>query len=41
MLNQEGEIFRKVVGWSLALLAVFAVLVLLQSTVLIGMVPLP
>jgi len=41
MLNQEGEIFRKVVGWSLLLLAVFAVLVVLQSTVLIGMVPLP
>jgi lactate permease len=41
MLNQEGEIFRKVVGWSVVLLAVFAVLVLLQSTVLIGMVPLP
>jgi lactate permease len=41
MLNQEGEIFRKVVGWSVLLLAVFAVLVVLQSTVLIGMVPLP
>ncbi len=41
MLNQEGEIFRKVVGWSLVLLAVFAVLVVLQSTVLVGMVPLP
>jgi lactate permease len=41
MMNQEGEIFRKVVGLSLVLLAVFAVLVFLQSTVLIGMVPLP
>ena len=41
MMNQEGEIFRKVVGPSLVLFAVFAVLVLLQSTVLIGMVPLP
>ncbi|MFT4110297.1 L-lactate permease [Propionicimonas sp.] len=41
MLNQEGEIFRKVVGWSLVLLAVFAVIVVLQSTILIGMVPLP
>ena len=41
MLNQEGEIFRKVVGWSVVLLAVFAVLVVLQSTVLVGMVPLP
>lgn len=41
MLNQEGEIFRKVVGWSVLLLAVFAILVVLQSTVLIGMVPVP
>lgn len=41
MLNQEGEIFRKVVGWSVVLLAVFAVLVVLQSTVLLWMVPLP
>jgi len=41
MLNQEGEIFRKVVGWSVLLLAVFAVLVVLQSTVLLWMVPLP
>ncbi|MGC3995132.1 MAG: L-lactate permease [Propionicimonas sp.] len=41
MLNQEGEIFRKVVGWSLVLLAVFAVIVVLQSTILIGMVPVP
>ncbi len=41
MMNQEGEIFRKVVGWSLLLLAAFAVLVVLQSTVLIGMVPVP
>lgn len=41
MLNQEGEIFRKVVGWSILLLAIFAVLVVLQSTVLIGMVPVP
>ena len=41
MLNQEGEIFRKVVGWSILLLAIFAVLVVLQSTILIGMVPVP
>jgi hypothetical protein len=41
MLNQEGEIFRKIVGLSLAILAVFAIVVLLQSTILIGMVPLP
>lgn len=41
MLNQEGEIFRKVVGWSLVLLIIFAVLVTLQATVLTGMVPVP
>lgn len=41
MLNQEGEIFRKVVGWSIALLIIFSGLVVLQSTVLFGMVPTP
>jgi lactate permease len=41
MANQEGTIFRKVVGLSLILLVVFAILVFLQSTVLIGMVPMP
>jgi lactate permease len=41
LLNQEGEIFRKVVGWSLVLLIIFAVLVTLQATVLTGMVPVP
>lgn len=41
MMNQEGDIFRKVVGLSLVMLAVFAIIVFLQSTVLIGMVPLP
>jgi lactate permease len=41
MLNQEGEIFRRVVGWSLVLLAIFAVIVMLQATILIGMVPVP
>jgi lactate permease len=30
--GQEGELFRKVVGWSLLLLLILAVLVLLQST---------
>jgi lactate permease len=30
--GQEGELFRKVVGWSLLLLLIMAVLVLLQST---------
>jgi lactate permease len=41
MLNQEGEIFRKVVGWSIVLLLIFACLVVLQSTVLTGMIPIP
>jgi lactate permease len=41
MMNQEGEIFRKVVGWSLVLLVIFAIIVVLQSTILIGMVPTP
>jgi lactate permease len=41
LLNQEGEIFRKVVGWSLVLLVIFATLVTLQATVFIGMVPVP
>jgi lactate permease len=39
LLNQEGEIFRKVVGWSLVLLVIFATLVTLQATVLTWMVP--
>jgi lactate permease len=38
--GQEGEIFRKVIGWSLLLVLLMAVLVLLQSTsVLSWMVP--
>jgi lactate permease len=38
--GQEGDIFRKVIGWSLVLVLVMAVLVLLQSTsVLSWMVP--
>ncbi len=41
MLNQEGTIFRKVLPWSLGLLIVFGGLVVLQSTVLTGMIPLP
>jgi lactate permease len=32
MAGQEGELFRKVLGWSLALLLIMCVLVLLQST---------
>jgi lactate permease len=40
MAGREGDIFRKVVGWSLVLLAVMCVLVTLQSTpVLSWMVP--
>ncbi len=34
----EGDLFRKVLGWSLLFLLVMCVLVLLQSTVLSGMV---
>jgi lactate permease len=32
MAGQEGEIFRKVLGWSLVLILIMCVLVLLQST---------
>jgi lactate permease len=32
MAGQEGDIFRKVIGWSLVLILVMCVLVLLQST---------
>jgi lactate permease len=39
MAGKEGEIFRKLIGWSLALLALFTVLVVLQATVLSWMVP--
>ncbi|MFZ0090198.1 MAG: L-lactate permease [Solirubrobacteraceae bacterium] len=40
LAGQEGDIFRKVIGWSLAFLLLLAVLVLLQSTsVLSWMVP--
>lgn len=35
----EGDIFRKVIGWSLLFLLIMAVLVLLQSGPLSGMVP--
>jgi lactate permease len=38
--GREGDIFRKVIGWSLALLAVMCVIVVLQSTPILGwMVP--
>jgi lactate permease len=39
LAGQEGVLFRRVIGWSLALLLVMCVLVTLQSTVLDWMVP--
>lgn len=39
MVNKEGDIFRKVVGWSLALLAYFTIIVILQAGPLSWMVP--
>jgi lactate permease len=36
--GKEGDILRKVMGWSLGLLAVFCILAWLQSTVLSWMV---
>jgi lactate permease len=41
MMNKEGVIFRQVVGWSLVLLVIFALLVTLQATVLSFMIPVP
>jgi len=41
MVNREGEIFRKVLPWSLGLLAYFTVLVALQAGALSWMVPTP
>jgi lactate permease len=41
LVNQEGAIFRKVIGWSIVLLLIFAVLVTLQATVLTAMIPVP
>lgn len=42
MAGREGDIFRKVIGWSLGLLLVVCVLVALQSTPVLGwMVPSP
>ena len=38
--GREGDIFRKVIGWSLVLLAIMCVIVVLQSTAILGwMVP--
>jgi lactate permease len=39
MSGKEGDIFRKVIGWSLGLLLVMCVLVFLQSNVLAFMLP--
>ena len=40
LAGKEGDIFRKVIGWSLALLALMCVIVWLQSTSVLGwMVP--
>ena len=39
MVNREGDIFRKVVLWSLGLLAYFTILVVLQAGPLSWMVP--
>lgn len=38
-LGQEGEIFRKVIGWSLGFLVLMSVIVLLQSNVLAWVLP--
>ena len=39
MSGKEGDIFRRVIGWSLGLLLVMCVLVFLQSNVLAWMLP--
>jgi lactate permease len=39
LAGREGDIFRKVIGWSLVLLALMCVIVVLQSTVLDWVVP--
>ena len=39
LAGQEGDIFRRVIGWSIVLVLLMAVLVLLQSGLLSGMVP--
>jgi lactate permease len=39
-VGKEGELFRRVFGWSIALLLVLCVIVFLQSTPVLGwMVP--
>ncbi len=39
MSGKEGDIFRKVIGWSLGFLVLMCVLVFLQSNVLSVMLP--
>jgi lactate permease len=39
MAGREGDLFRKVVGWSLGMLVIMCLLVLAQSTILSGMLP--
>ncbi|MEP6464617.1 MAG: L-lactate permease, partial [Frankiaceae bacterium] len=39
LAGREGDLFRKVLGWSLGFLAFMAVLIFLQSTVLKFMIP--
>jgi len=38
LAGQEGDIFRRVIAWSIVLVLLMAVLVLLQSGLLSGMV---
>ena len=39
MGGREGDLFRRVLGWSLLMLAIMAVLVVLQTSVLSWMLP--
>jgi lactate permease len=39
MAGREGDLFRKVVGWSILMLAIMCLLVLLQASVLAAMLP--
>jgi lactate permease len=39
MSGKEGDIFRKVIGWSLGFLVLMCLLVFLQSNVLAWMLP--
>ena len=36
MVGREGDIFRRLIGWSLGMLAVFTVFVYLQCTDVLG-----